>query len=80
MKNFVIGRKNFLFCFTENGAEMSAIAYSMVETAVANNLNVFEYLTYVFDTLPTINKNEEDALRKLLPYSKDLPLNIKVTK
>ena len=59
---------------------MSSVAYSMVETAVANNLNVFEYLTYVFDTLPKINKNEEDALRKLLPYSNDLTLNLKVTK
>ena len=49
MKNFVIGRKNFLFCFTENGADSSAIAYSIVETAVANNLNVYEYLTYEKD-------------------------------
>jgi len=80
MKNFVIGRKNFLFCFTEHGAEMSSVAYSMVETAVANNLNVYEYLTYVFDTLPKINKNKEDELRRLLPYSTDLPLNLKVTK
>lgn len=80
MKNFVIGRKNFLFCFTENGANKSAIAYSMVETAVANNLNVFEYLTYVFDTLPIINKDDEESLRKLLPYSKDLPNNLKVKK
>ncbi|MGM9970050.1 MAG: transposase domain-containing protein [Anaeroplasma sp.] len=59
---------------------MSAIAYSIVETAVANNLNVFEYLTYVFDTLPKINKNEEDSLRKLLPYSKNLPNYLKFTK
>ena len=80
MKNFVIGRKNFLFCFTENGADSSAIAYSIVETAVANNLNVYEYLTYVFDTLPKINKNEEADLRKLLPYSNDLPLKLKITK
>lgn len=27
-----------------------------------------------------INKNEEDDLRKLLPYLKDLPLDLKVTK
>ena len=79
MKNFVIGRKNFLFCFTENGANKSAIAYSIVETAVANNLNVFEYLTYVFDTLPKIKK-EENSLRKLLPYSKDLPKYLKIEK
>lgn len=80
MKNFVMGRKNFLFCFTENGAKMSAIAYSMVETAIANNLNVFEYLTYVFDTIPTINIKDEEQLRKILPYSNTLPESLKVTK
>ncbi len=80
MKNFVIGRKNFLFCFTENGADMSAIAYSIVETAVANELDVFKYLTYLFDELATINKNEEDNLRRLLPYSNYLPEYLKVTK
>ena len=77
MKNFVIGRKNFLFCFAENGAHMSSVAYSIVETALANNLNVFEYLTYVFDTLPKI-KNNDDNLRKLLPYSNELPEYLKV--
>lgn len=78
MKNFVIGRKNFLFCFTENGANMSSVAYSIVETALANNLNVFEYLVYVFDTLAKINSNDVDNLRKLLPYSDDLPEYLKV--
>lgn len=80
MKNFVMGRKNFLFCFTENGADMSAIAYSMVETALANNLNVFEYLTYVFDMLPKSDKSKELNIRKLLPYSKELPNYLKITK
>lgn len=79
MKNFVIGRKNFLFCFAENGAHMSSVAYSIVETALANNLNVFEYLTYVFEALAKCNNNK-DNLRKLLPYSNDLPEYLKVKK
>lgn len=77
MKNFVIGRKNWLFCFAENGAHMSSVAYSIVETALANNLNVYEYLIYVFDTLSKINNNV-DNLRKLLPYSNDLPEYLRV--
>ncbi|MDD4077970.1 MAG: IS66 family transposase [Bacilli bacterium] len=32
MKNFVIGRKNFLFCFSESGADASAVLYSIIET------------------------------------------------
>ena len=69
LTSFVIGRKNWLFCFAENGAQMSSIAYSMVETAIANKLNVYEYLVYLFDTLPKINNDDVDNLRKLLPSS-----------
>ncbi len=59
---------------------MSSIAYSMVETAIANKLNVYEYLVYLFDTLPKINNDDVDNLRKLLPYSTDLPEYLKVQK
>ena len=59
---------------------MSSIAYSMVETAIANKLNVYEYLVYLFDTLPKINNDDVDNLRKLLPYSPDLPEYLKVQK
>lgn len=77
MKSFVLGRKNFMFCFTENGAEMSSVAYSVVETAIANNLNVYEYLIYVFDELAKSN-GSVDNLRKLLPYSLNLPEYLKI--
>lgn len=59
---------------------MSSIAYSMVETAIANKLNVYEYLVYLFDTSPKINNDDVDNLRKLLPYSPDLPEYLKVQK
>lgn len=78
MKNFVIGRKNFLFCFSESGAEASSILYSIVETAYANNLRVEEYLTYVFKELPKINVKSRNEVAKLLPYSNSLPINIKI--
>ena len=50
----------------------------MVETAIANKLNLYEYLVYLFDTLPKINNDDVDNLRKLLPYSPDLPKYLKV--
>jgi transposase len=40
-KSYAIGRKAFLFHTSEAGAGASAVIYSMVETAKANNLNVF---------------------------------------
>ena len=48
--------------------------------AKRGKLNVYEYLVYLFDTLPKINNDDVDNLRKLLPYSPDLPEYLKVQK
>lgn len=48
VKPFVIGRKNWMFSASPKGAEASAVAYSVIQTALANNLNVRDYLTQVF--------------------------------
>jgi len=45
-------RKNWLFANTPQGADSSAIVYSIIETAKENKLNPFEYLKYLFETLP----------------------------
>ena len=46
LKNFVIGRKNFLFSNTPRGARGSAVLFSLVETAKENQLKPFEYCLY----------------------------------
>ena len=51
VKPFVIGRKNWLFCNTPDGASSSAIIYSIIETAKANNLNPYEYLEQIFSNI-----------------------------
>lgn len=78
IKPFVIGRKNWLFSNTPKGAASSATIYSIVETAKENGLNPFNYLVYLFDTLPNIDINDNNALDKLLPWEKSLPDNCKV--
>ena len=50
-----------------HGASASAILYSIVETAKANNLKVYDYLEFLLTELP---KHAEDTDRKFL---KDLP-------
>lgn len=50
------------------GAEASAVMYSIVETAKANNLNVFQYLYTVLLYMPDY-KNEPAGIEKLLPWS-----------
>ena len=74
LRPFVVGRKAWLFADTKKGATSSAIVYSIVETAKANNLNVYKYLTHVFSTMPGMDfKNNPSLLEDLLPWSAKLP-------
>ncbi len=43
IRPMVIGRKNWLFSNTPNGAQASALIYSLAVTACANGLNVEDY-------------------------------------
>ena len=65
IRPFVIGRKNWLFSGTPDGAHASAVIYSLVETAKANGLEPYWYLRTLFDRLPTASTDEE--YRALLP-------------
>jgi transposase len=51
IKPFVIGRKNWLFSQTANGANASAALYSIIETAKANGLVPFDYVKQCLDEL-----------------------------
>ena len=52
VKPFVIGRKNWMFSNTANGAKASTILYSLIETAKANGLIPFDYLKILLDEIP----------------------------
>ena len=73
IKPFVIARKNFLFCKTANGAKASATVFSIIESAKLNGLNPYEYLNYLFEQLPNIDRADKDALELYLPWSVTLP-------
>ena len=68
MKSYVIGRKGWLFSDSSEGAEASAISYSIAETALANGLNVYKYITYVLEKRPT-EEMADSELEKLLPWN-----------
>ncbi|MFQ6805642.1 MAG: IS66 family transposase [Lachnospiraceae bacterium] len=51
-KSYAIGRKASLFHASEEGAAASAVIYSIVETAKANHLNVYQYLYMVLVYMP----------------------------
>ena len=71
MKNFVIGRKNWLFADSPKGAEASSIVYSIVETAKANRLNIFRYLRFLLEKRPSSLMTDEE-LAKLTPWDPDV--------
>ena len=48
IRPFAIGRKNWLFSNTANGAKASAALYSLISTAQANALDAEKYLTELF--------------------------------
>lgn len=70
IKPFVIGRKNWLFANTGNGAKSSAILYSLIETAKANGLIPYDYLVRLFEELP--RRKENDGIDDLLPWNTKL--------
>jgi transposase len=70
IKPFVIGRKNWLFSATTKGAQASSVIYSIIETAKENLLKPFEYLKYLFESLPNATGS---TLASLLPWSPTLP-------
>lgn len=52
IQGFCIGKKNWQMIDTINGARSSAIIYSILETAKANNLKPFDYVQYLLEEIP----------------------------
>ena len=78
IRGFCIGKKNWQMIDTIHGAKSSAIIYSIVETAKANNLKPFDYVQYLLEEIPK-HMNDKDCsfLEDLLPWSEKLPAGIR---
>ena len=81
IRGFCIGKKNWEMIDTINGAKFSAIIYSIVETAKANNIKPYEYAEYILTEIPKhMDDTDRSFLKKLLPWSPNLPEYIKKAK
>ena len=76
VKPFVICRKNFLFSNTHNGAEASAVIFSVIQTAKMNGLDPYMYLYQVFCQ---IWRTKQKDIDKLLPWSKEMEMFLSFT-
>lgn len=77
IRTFCIGKKNWMFHNTANGASASAMVYSISETAKLNNLRPYYYFRYILTELPKhCNENgkiDPAELDDLMPWSSELP-------
>lgn len=78
IRGFTVGRKNWMMINTIAGARASAVIYSLVETARANNLHIYNYFEYLLTELPKLKEfasaeEETKAMDRLLPWSEELP-------
>lgn len=65
IRPFALGRKNWLFSASVDGAKASAMFYSLIETAKKNGLEPFDYLSKMLEKLPMAKT--VDDFEKLLP-------------
>ncbi|MFX3810259.1 transposase, partial [Streptococcus suis] len=61
MKTLVMGRKNWLFSQSFEGAKSTTIIFSLLKTAKRHELDTEKYMNYLLDNLP----NEETLAKKV---------------
>ena len=61
-----IGRKNYLFAGSHDGARRAAMLYSFLGTCKINNVNPFDWLRDILRRIPAHSVNK---LEQLLPYN-----------
>ena len=71
IRPFAVGRKNWLFSSSVDGANASAVVYTMVEMAKAHGLNIYGYLKFLLEHRPSKNMTDEQ-LAELAPWSEKL--------
>ena len=77
VKDMVMSRKNFLFSFSQSGAEANGILMTVLRTARLNSLDPEKYMAYVLERVATTPLSDIDTL---LPWSETLPKELKGTK
>lgn len=76
IKNFAIGRRGWLFSKSIEGADASAVVYSITETAMLNGLKPYHYLEYLLEKMKDLGpfpEGHKDEIRELLPWSESIP-------
>lgn len=66
IRQLALGRRNWLFMGSPEGARAAEMYYSIICTCQENNINAELFLRYYYTVLPTLGEKEE--VTHLLPY------------
>ncbi|MDO4650273.1 MAG: IS66 family transposase [Eubacteriales bacterium] len=66
-----VGRKNWLFSDTPEGAEANSLCLTIVEMAKAYELNLYEYIKFLLEKRPSKDMTD-DELSKLMPWNDEV--------
>lgn len=81
IKPYAMARRAWLFADTPKGATANAVLYTIVESAKANALDVYEYIRFLLNTMPDTDfHNHPKQIDAYLPWSKDLPQECRLNK
>ena len=73
IRPIVVGRKNWLFCDTQAGANASVGIFTLLETAKANRLNPEAYLNHLLTVLPErFAADPQMPIDDLMPWNQEM--------
>ncbi len=67
----VVGRKNWLFSDSQDGAAANSLYLTIMEMSKAYKLNLYEYLHFLFSHRPSKDMSDEE-LSRLAPWSEEV--------
>ena len=71
IRPITVGRKNWLFCDSQEGAYATVAMYTIFEMAKLYDLNQYEYMKFLLEQRPSKEMSDEE-LSKLAPWNEDV--------
>ena len=71
IRPITVGRKNWLFSDSQDGAEASMLCYTMIEMAKTYNLKIYDYILFMLSKRPSKDMSDEE-LEELAPWSEGI--------
>ena len=77
VKDFVMGRNNFLFRYSEKGIEASSTLMTVIRTTKLNQVDPEKYIAYVLTQLRKKRQSDIESLHEEVRLSKhEVPMSI----